>query len=143
MCDIPKLTGQLCFPLYAASRKMIRAYRPHLDALGLTYTQYITMMVLWEKKSVTVKDLGAALFLDSGTLTPLLKSLEAKGYVRRARSKEDERVLNVTLTDAGEALGGQAALIPPKMAACVRLSPEDAAALQRILNTVLEDESHA
>ncbi len=134
-----KLESQLCFPLYAASRKMIRAYRPHLDALGLTYTQYITMMVLWDRKTVTVKDLGQTLFLDSGTLTPLLKGLESKGYVLRARSKEDERVLNVTLTEAGEALKEKAAGVPLKMAACVRMRPDEAAALRRILYTILED----
>ena len=88
-----KLSNQLCFPLYAASREVIRKYRPYLDPLGLTYTQYIVMMVLWEEEQISVKELGRRLYLDSGTLTPVLKSLEDKGFVDRARSKEDERVL--------------------------------------------------
>ena len=99
-----KLDNQLCFPLYAASREVIRRYRPFLEELDLTYTQYITMMVFWEVGQINVKELGKRLYLDSGTLTPLLKSLEAKGYVNRSRSKSDERVLNVELTVAGEEL---------------------------------------
>ncbi|MBO5068609.1 MAG: MarR family transcriptional regulator, partial [Clostridia bacterium] len=98
-----KLDNQICFPLYAASKEVIKKYRTYLDKLGLTYTQYITMMVLWEHKKVNVKDLGAELFLDSGTLTPLLKSLEQKGYIKRERDKGDERILNVTITESGEA----------------------------------------
>ena len=93
-----KLENQLCFPLYAASREIIKKYRPHLEKLDLTYTQYITMMVFWEQKKINVKDLGKKLFLDSGTLTPVLKSLEAKGYVFRSRSKDDERFLMVEIT---------------------------------------------
>ena len=96
-----RLKNQLCFPLYAASREVIRHYRPHLEALDLTYTQYITMMVLWEEREISVKQLGNRLYLDSGTLTPLLKSLETKGYVTRCRSEADERVVLVRLTDTG------------------------------------------
>ena len=91
--DALKLDNQLCFPLYAASREVIKRYHPYLSALDLTYTQYIAMMVLWEAKKLTVKELGKKLFLDSGTLTPVLKSLESKGYIVRSRSKEDERAL--------------------------------------------------
>ena len=100
--DTLKLENQLCFPLYAASREIIKKYRPYLDELGLTYTQYIAMMVFWEQKKITVKELGEKLYLDSGTLTPMLKNLEAKGFVRRYRDKDDERVLNVEITQEGE-----------------------------------------
>ena len=96
-----KLCNQLCFPLYAASREITKRYKPLLDKLDLTYTQYIAMMVMWEHKEVTVKEMGECLFLDSGTLTPVLKKLEQKGYVLRQRSTDDERVMNLTLTDKG------------------------------------------
>ncbi len=94
-----KLERQLCFPLYACSREVIKKYRPFLDAVGLTYTQYVAMMVFWEMQSVSVKELGERLYLDSGTLTPVLKHLEQKGYITRRRSAEDERVLIASLTD--------------------------------------------
>lgn len=132
-----KLENQLCFPLYAASREVIRRCRPHLDALGLTYTQYITMMVFWEEKTINVKKLGEKLFLDSGTLTPLLKSLEAKGFVRRYRSPKDERVLMVDITEKGEALRARAASIPARVAGCINLAPEEALSLYRILYKIL------
>ena len=102
--DVLKLENQLCFPLYAASREVIKQYRPFLEALDLTYTQYIAMMVFWEEKKISVKELGKKLFLDSGTLTPVLKSLEAKGFLKRYRSEEDERVLLVEITAAGESI---------------------------------------
>ena len=95
--DALKLENQLCFPLYAAAREVVKRYRPYLDELDLTYTQYITMMVMWEQKEITVKALGEKLFLDSGTMTPVLKSLEAKGYVVRKRSTTDERSVSVFL----------------------------------------------
>ena len=137
-----KLERQLCFPLYAASREVIKRYRPYLDPLDLTYTQYIAMMVLWERGRLSVKEMGKKLFLDSGTLTPVLKSLEAKGYVRRNRSSEDERVLLVEMTEEGEALRERAADIPEKMAACVDLEPQEAlqlyALLYKLLGTHLE-----
>ena len=98
--DTLKLENQLCFPLYACSREIVKKYKPYLDELDLTYTQYITMMVMWERKQINVKELGECLFLDSGTLTPLLKKLEQKGWVTRQRAKSDERVLIVTLTPA-------------------------------------------
>lgn len=99
-----KLSNQLCFPLYACAKEIVRRYKPYLDELDLTYTQYIAMMVLWEKKEMNVKELGECIYLDSGTLTPLLKKLEAKGYVERHRSKEDERNLIIRITETGEAL---------------------------------------
>ncbi|MCM1180616.1 MAG: MarR family transcriptional regulator [Clostridium sp.] len=132
-----KLKNQLCFPLYAASREVIKQYRPYLDELGITYTQYIAMMVFWEEKKITVKDLGKKLFLDSGTLTPVLKSLEAKGYVKRYRSTEDERVLMVEITEEGEALKEKAKDIPQKVAGCVKLDTEEAAQLYTLLYKVL------
>ena len=134
-----RLDNQLCFPLYAASREIIRLYRPHLEALDLTYTQYITMMVLWEEREISVKQLGKRLYLDSGTLTPLLKSLEAKGYVTRTRSDSDERVVLVRLTEAGQALQERALSVPEGMRACVHLSPEEAAVLYKLLYTLLAD----
>ena len=135
--DALKLENQLCFPLYACSREVIKLYKPYLDELDLTYTQYIAMMVLWEHKAVTVKELGQYLFLDSGTLTPLLKKMEAKGLLSRKRDHEDERSLVVSLTDAGEALRDRAVDVPVKMAQCVRLQPEEAKELYRLLYKLL------
>lgn len=135
--DALKLDNQICFPLYAASREVIKKYRPYLDEIGLTYTQYIAMMVLWEQKKVSVKELGEKLFLDSGTLTPLLKTLEAKGYLRRHRDENDERVLIVEITEAGEALKEQAVEVPGKMAKCVSLSTEEAVQLYMLLHKLL------
>lgn len=110
-----KLENQLCFPLYAAAKEVVRKYKPYLDELDLTYTQYIAMMVLWENESMNVKELGSKLYLDSGTLTPLLKKLEAKGYITRCRCKEDERNLIIQITEKGEALKEKAAGIPQEM----------------------------
>lgn len=135
--DCLLLDRQLCFPLYAASRKVIRQYTEPLEKLGLTYTQYVVMMVLWEEKSVSVKDLGKRLFLDSGTLTPLLKALEKKGYVLRRRSKEDERIVLVSPTETGMELRREARAIPASVAACVRLPKEDAAKLYDLLQKLL------
>ena len=106
-----KLENQLCFPLYAAAKEVVRKYKPVLDKLDLTYTQYITMMVLWEKEELNVKELGSLFYLDSGTLTPLLKKLEAKGYITRTRCKEDERNLIIQITEKGDALKEQAAQV--------------------------------
>ena len=135
--DMLKLENQLCFPLYACAREVIRQYKPFLDELDLTYTQYIAMMVLWEERCVSVKELGDRLFLDSGTLTPLLKKLEARGLITRARSAGDERKLNIELTPAGEALRERALDIPAKMASCAKLDAADAAELYRILYKML------
>jgi len=137
--DALRLENQLCFPLYAASREVIKRYRPFLDALDLTYTQYIAMMVFWQEKKISVKELGKRLFLDSGTLTPVLKSLELKGFVKRYRSTEDERVLIVELTAEGEALKDRAVTVPEEVAKCVKLSPEDAATLYSLLYKVLSE----
>ena len=132
-----KLENQLCFPLYACAREVVKKYKPFLDDIDLTYTQYVTMMVLWEKPSVTSKEIGERLHLDSGTLTPVIKKLAEKGLVTRARSAEDERNLVVTLTDAGLALRDRAACIPDQMGKCICLSPEDAGTLYRILYQLL------
>ena len=142
-CDSLKLENQLCFPLYAAAREVTKRYRPYLDAIGLTYTQYIAMMVLWEKKQCSVKALGDALSLDSGTLTPVLKSLEAKGFVRRRRSEEDERVVIAAITPAGEALREKAEDIPQKISACIALEPQEAAALHSLLGKLLRGADEA
>lgn len=132
-----KLENQLCFPLYAASREIIKRYKPFLDELDLTYTQYIAMMLLWEHKTMTVKKMGERLYLDSGTLTPMLKKMEAKGLVGRSRSAEDERVLNVELTTQGELMKDLAAHIPGEIAHCTPLKGEEAAQLYRILYKIL------
>ena len=131
--DSLKIENQLCFPLYAASREMIKQYKPFLDAIELTYTQYIAMLILWEKRSVNVKELGCRLFLDSGTLTPLLKKLEAKGLVTRRRSSRDERNLIVEITDEGKALKDRALAIPAGMAKCLVLNADEALTLYRLL----------
>ena len=135
--DALKLENQLCFPLYAASREVVKRYRPFLEPLGLTYTQYITMMVFWERKKCSVKELGERLYLDSGTLTPVLKSLEAKGFVRRYRSTEDERVLIVEITEAGQRLRERALDVPAQLGACIQIQPEEAKALYSLLNRLL------
>lgn len=134
-----KIENQICFPLYAASREIIKQYKPFLDELDLTYTQYITMLVLWEYGEMNVKELGSRLLLDSGTLTPLLKKLEGKGLLTRKRSAEDERALIVRLTDAGLHLRDRAVTVPERMAACALLSPEDAKALYTILYRLLQN----
>ena len=135
--DVLKLENQLCFPLYAASREVIKMYRPYLEPRGLTYTQYITMMVFWESGKISVKELGKRLFLDSGTLTPVLKSLEAKGLVRRYRSADDERVLNVEITDAGTALKERAMSVPTALTSFINLDADDAVKLYELLYKVL------
>ncbi|MCR5557452.1 MAG: MarR family transcriptional regulator [Butyrivibrio sp.] len=132
-----KLCNQVCFPLYACSKEIIRKYKPFLDEIDLTYTQYITMMVLWEKKSVNVKTLGESLYLDSGTLTPVLKKLESKGYINRERSNEDERNLVVTITKEGENLRDKAISIPAKMGTCVKLSLEEVQCLYNLLYKII------
>ena len=131
--EVMKLDNQICFPLYAAARYVTGLYTPYLKDLGLTYTQYIVMMVLWEKEACTVKELGECLFLDSGTLTPLLKKLEAKGYITRHRSDEDERNLIIHITETGMNLREEAVLIPQAMSQCIELEPEEA---MRFYNTL-------
>ena len=136
--DPLKLENQLCFPLYACAKEIVRRYKPLLDPLDLTYTQYIAMMVLWEKKELTVKQLGECLWLDSGTLTPVLKKLTAKGYVKRTRSEADERSVVLTLTAGGEALRQRALSVPAALASCLPVAPEDALALHQLLGRVME-----
>lgn len=135
--DCLKLENQICFPLYACSKEIIRKYKPYLDAIDLTYTQYIAMMVMWEKKSVNVKTLGESLYLDSGTLTPVLKKLESKGYITRERSSEDERNLVVSITKTGEDLKDKALSIPANMGSCVKLSESEAKTLYELLYKII------
>ena len=137
--DSLKIENQICFPLYACSKEIIRMYKPFLDELDLTYTQYITMMILWDKGSLNVKELGEQIYLDSGTLTPLLKKLETKGYITRERLKTDERVLIVKITDLGLKLREKALIVPQGMASCVRLTPEEAKTLYTLLYKVLSN----
>ena len=134
------LKNQLCFPLYACARDMVKKYKPYLEQIDLTYTQYITMMVLWEQHSVTAKELGQRLYLDSGTLTPLLKRMEAKGLLTRQRDPVDERSLRVTITDAGEALKERALDIPYQMAQHVKLTKEETETLYKLLYVLLKND---
>ncbi len=137
--DCLRLDSQLCFPLYACSKEIIRRYKPFLDALDLTYTQYITMMAMWEHEKMNVKELGKCLFLDSGTLTPVLKKLETKGYLRRDRSRTDERNLIVSITEEGINLRERALSVPEKMACCIDLSEEEAKMLYTVLYKILNN----
>lgn len=137
--DCLRLENQLCFPLYVCAKEVVRHYKPFLDEIDLTYTQYIAMMVMWDKKEISVKGLGDYLFLDSGTLTPVLKTLEKKGYIERKRSAEDERVLVVKLTSVGEELKDKAVSVPSKVSQCIPLSAEDAGELYRILHTIMKE----
>ncbi|KXK65949.1 organic hydroperoxide resistance transcriptional regulator [Christensenella minuta] len=136
--DVLKLENQLCFPLYACSREIVKKYTPLLAEIGLTYTQYIVMLVLWEQKKTTAKELGERLHLDSGTLTPLLKRLEANGLVSRFRAPEDERNLMVALTGKGGELQAKAADIPGRIGPCINLSPEEAVTLYSLLYKILD-----
>ena len=135
--DALKLENQICFPLYVCAKEVVKAYTPYLEELDLTYTQYITMMALWEHQELRVKDLGKCLYLDSSTLTPLLKRLEEKGLVTRHRSKTDERDLIVTITDKGEALKARAVTVPQRLSACVALDPQKAQELYALLYEII------
>lgn len=132
------LENQLCFPLYACSKEVVRSYTPYLEPLGVTYTQYLVLMVLWEKKSLKVSDLGEVLWLDSGTLTPVLKKLETKGYLIRQRCKDDERCVTVTLTEKGEILKEKASEIPFHMASCMKLEDCEMKQLKDLLKKLME-----
>lgn len=136
--DVLKLENQLCFPLYACAKEIVRRYKPYLDELDLTYTQYIAMLVLWEKSKMNVKELGDCLYLDSGTLTPVLKKLEAKKYITRERSREDERNLMITITPEGKKLREKAVEVPVKMGQCIHLQPEEAGQLYQLLYQILQ-----
>ena len=137
--DCLKLKNQLCFPLYAVSREILRKYTPFLKELNLTYTQYIVLMVLWEKTEITVGELGKMLYLDTGTLSPLLKSMEKTELVCRSRNKNDERIVKVTITEKGSRLKEKAVEIPSKIGSCLKISAEEAGKLYDLLYKMLED----
>ena len=137
-----KLDNQLCFPLYAAARHVTGLYTPALKPLGLTYTQYLVFLVLWEQDGVAVGEIGERLMLDNGTLSPLLKKLEQAGYVERQRSLEDERVVVVTLTETGRALQEKAKDVPGQVARCIELAPEKAQALYALLYELLKNQKN-
>ncbi|MCR4622863.1 MAG: MarR family transcriptional regulator [Clostridiales bacterium] len=136
-----KLANQLCFPLYAAARNVINLYTPWLRPLGLTYTQYIVFLVLWEKDGITVTEICEKLMLDNGTLSPLLKKMEQAGYVERRRCRGDDRVVEITLTEEGRAMQEKAKEIPAKVASCIDLPPEKAKSLYSLLYELLDRQS--
>ena len=133
-----KLRNQLCFPLYTAARKRTQEYTPFLKPLGLTYTQYIVMLVLWEKDGITVGELGRELMLDNGTLTPLLKKLETAGIITRTRRREDERQVILNLTEEGRELKKTAREVPLKLSGCVKLNPDEAMQLYQLLYKIIQ-----
>ena len=137
-CDALKLENQVCFPLYACSKELVRQYGPYLKELNLTYTQYIVMMVLWEKETVSSRELAACVHLDYGTLTPVLKRLEQAGYLSRARTAEDERLLTLTLTEKGRRLKASAISIPPAIAECMGLTMEEFGMLYQLTYKALK-----
>lgn len=134
----PQLGNQLCFPLYVIAKEITGLYRPLLEELDITYPQYLVMMVLWEHQRLTVNQIGEKLFLDSGTITPLLKRLEAKSYILRQRKIEDERVVEISLTDEGERLQDKACLIPEKMNDRLDLSETDVQELKQAISKLLD-----
>ena len=131
-----RLSNQICFPLYAVSKEIIRKYSPFLDELDLTYPQYLVMLTLWEFGEQSVGEIGAKLFLDSGTLTPLLKRLQSKNLIERTRNAHDERTVMINLSNQGRALEHQAVAIPEKVAACLNLTAEETAVLQKIAKQI-------
>ena len=135
--DKLKLDNQLCFAVYVASKEIIKQYKPFLDPLGLTYTQYITLLALWEKSDISVKELGQRLFLDSGTLTPFLKKLEAMNLIERVRSSDDERLIIVSLTKKGLDLKKEVIDIPDKIICSTNLNIENAVSLKKHLDILL------
>ena len=135
-----KLARQLCFPLYAAARNVTGLYTPWLKPLGLTYTQYIVFLVLWEKDGISVTEIGEKLMLDNGTLSPLLKKMEQAGFVERRRCRRDDRIVEITLTEAGKALQERAKDIPGHVAGCIDLSPEKAQTLYCLLYELLDNQ---
>ena len=137
--DSLKLENQLCFPLYALSKEIVRMYKPLLEKLDLTYTQYITMMVLWEHNKINVKELGEKLYLDSGTLTPLLKKLETKGFITRKRSRKDERNLDIEITSRGLELRDLALSIPGDIAKCVCVDFQKAKEFYETVHLLLDE----
>ena len=137
-----KLSNQLCFPLYAAARNITCLYTPFLKELGLTYTQYIVFLVLWEKDGITVGEICEKLMLDNGTLSPLLKKMEKEGYVTRKRSSKDDRVVLISLTDEGRALQEKAKEVPVKVSGCIDLEPEKAKMLYSLLYELLKKQKN-
>ena len=135
-----KLANQICFPLYAAARNVTGLYTPYLKPLGLTYTQYLVFLVLWEKDGVSVSEIGENLMLDNGTLSPLLKKLEQEGFIKRLRSAEDDRVVEIFLTEEGRALQEKAKDVPLRVAGCIDLSEEKASQLYSLLYELLENQ---
>ena len=132
-----KIENQLCFPLYVCSKEIVRRYKPFLDKLDLTYTQYITMLIMWEHEKITSHELGEKLYLDSGTLTPVLKKLESKKYISRDRDDKDERNVIISITNKGKELKKQASLVPGEIGKCINLSKEEAIELYRLLYKLL------
>lgn len=137
-----KLSNQLCFPLYAASRNITGLYTPYLKELGLTYTQYIVFLVLWEKDGITVGEICERLMLDNGTVSPLLKKMEQSGYVTRKRSREDDRVVLISLTEEGRAMQEKAKDVPVKVGGCIDLEPEKAKMLYSLLYELIEKQKN-
>ena len=138
--EVMKLDNQICFPLYAAARYVTGLYTPYLKELGLTYTQYITFLVLWEKDGISVSEIGSRLMLDNGTLSPMLKKMEQAGYIERKRSSDDDRVVIVSLTKKGRELQDKAKEIPMKVGGCIDLPPEKAIQLHGLLHELLENQ---
>ena len=137
-----RLVNQLCFSLYAAARNVTGLYTPWLKPLGLTYTQYIVFLVLWERDGVSVTEIGEKLMLDNGTLSPLLKKMEQAGYVERRRCRKDDRIVEITLTEAGRALQEKAKDVPGHVAGCIDLPPEKAQMLYALLYELLENQKN-
>ncbi len=133
------LDGQICFPMYAASRKMVNHYTPYLKPLGITYTQYLVLLALWECGHCTVGDLCRRLYLDNGTITPMLKKMEEEGFIARSRSKQDERVVAVTVTEKGWALREQVKDVPEQLDQCIRMAREDSYQLFILLHKLLDN----
>lgn len=137
--EVLKLGNQLCFPLYACAKEIIRIYRKPLEKIGLTYTQYIVMMVLWEFGDMSEKELGQKIYLDSGTLTPVLKKLEKAGFIKRRRAKEDERFVKIILTESGIELKEKALQVPQALDGCIRLTYDEMITLRGLLKKALEN----
>ena len=136
--EVLKLSNQICFPLYASGKEIVRKYQPYLEKLDLTYTQYIVLMVLWERDHLSVKEIGAKLYLDSGTLTPLINKLITKGFVQKEKSPDDERELIISLTSDGIKLKEKAKEIPPLIAKKVKLTQKEARTLYTLLYKLLD-----
>ena len=136
-----KLSNQMCFPLYAAARSVTSLYTPHLKPLGLTYTQYLVLLGLWEHDGISVGEICEKLMLDSGTLSPLLKKLQQAGYIQKRRSASDDRIVVVTLTEEGRALQEQAKDVPLNVSKCIELPPEKARMLYELLYELLGNQT--